>query len=102
MEEYSSKDPQGKDPYLWEIAKKRASFRGHLATYMVINGFFWIIWFFSGGRHYDEGSPLPWPVWPMLGWGIGIVFHYLGAYVFPKENSAEEEYQKLLKEKNKQ
>lgn len=93
-----------KDPQLWEIAKKRASFKGHLATYLVVNGFFWAIWYFSGSHDREEifEAPFPWPVWPMLGWGVGLVFHYIGAYVFPKSNSAEEEYQKLLKEKNKQ
>jgi hypothetical protein len=31
----------------------------------------------------------------MLGWGIGIAFHYMGAYVTPKNNSVHKEYEKL-------
>lgn len=87
-----------KDPELWELAQKRASFKSHLTVYIVMNIFFWLLWYFTGQK-YSEGTRLPWPVWPNLFWGIGLIFHYLGAYVFPKSNSVEREYQKL---KNKQ
>lgn len=90
--------PAGKDPELWEIAQKRAEFKSHLLSYIIVNGFFWALWFFSGDRN-DNNEFAPWPVWPMLGWGIGLAFHYAGAYVFPKSNLVEKEYQKL---KNKQ
>lgn len=89
--------PQDKDPKLWEIAQKRASFKTNLITYLVVNAFLWILWYISDGREYNNG--LPWPIWPTLGWGVGIVFHYFGAYVYPEANSAEREYEKL---KNKQ
>jgi hypothetical protein len=36
----------------------------------------------------------------MLGWGIGVFFHYMGAYVYPKDNSVEREYQKLKSNNN--
>ncbi len=81
------------DPKLWAIAKKRVSFKKHLATYIVINGLLWIIWYLSGNRFYE--SKIPWPVWPMLGWGIGIIFDYLEAYVYPRDKSIENEYRKL-------
>ena len=90
--------PPGKDPALWEIAQKRASFKSHLLTYIIVNGFFWALWYFTGEDSGDNNY-FPWPVWPMLGWGIGLAFHYAGAYVFPGANSVEREYQKL---KNKQ
>ncbi len=85
--------PPGKDPVLWEIAQKRVSFRTHLLVYLVMNGFFWAIWYFSG-RHYTNRG-LPWAIWPTIGWGIGLVFHFVGAYVAPRANSVEEEYEKL-------
>ena|SRR6478672_5705923 len=84
--------PEGKDPAIWEIAQRRASFKTHLATYLVINAFMWGIWYFSQKNH---GTGYPWPVWTTLGWGIGVAFHYIGAYVNPKANSVEREYQKL-------
>ncbi|HEV8080974.1 MAG TPA: 2TM domain-containing protein [Chitinophagaceae bacterium] len=83
-----------KDPELWELAQKRASFKQHLATYIIMNIFFWVVWYFTGQKHSGTGG-FPWPVWPMIGWGIGLLFHYMGAYVFLKNNSAEREYQKL-------
>jgi hypothetical protein len=39
-------------------------------------------------------STLPWPVWLMVGWGIGLFFNYLGAYK-SCDNLAKKEYQKL-------
>ncbi|WP_315818238.1 2TM domain-containing protein [Paraflavitalea speifideaquila] len=89
-----------KDPHLWEIAKRRASFKYHLAAYLLFNTFFWVIWFFTGQADYQGyygNYGYPWPIWPMMGWGIGLVFHFLGAYVYHKENSAEREYEKLLR-----
>ena len=89
---------QERDPKLWAIAQRRASFKYHLGTYIVINAFFWVLWTFTDGSYSANG--LPWPVWPMLGWGIGLFFHFLGAYVYPKENSAQREYEKLTRNKN--
>lgn len=85
-----------KDPQLWEIARRRVSFRSHLITYMIIIGFFWALLWIQGG---DYDGFAPWPIWPTLGWGIGLAFHYMGAYVYPKENSVKKEYEKLLREK---
>jgi hypothetical protein len=89
--------PSGKDPVLWETAQRRASFKYHLMSYAVMNGFFWIIWALTGSKFSHSG--LPWPVWPMFGWGIGLLFHFLGAYVFPKNNLVEKEYEKLKNDK---
>jgi hypothetical protein len=90
--------PEGKDPELWEIAQKRVGFKHHLVSYIIVNGFFWVLWYFTESR-YNDYEFFPWPVWPMLGWGIGLSFHFAGAYIFPRANSVEKEYQKL---KNKQ
>lgn len=92
--------PEGKDPALWELAKKRAGFKSHLVTYIVVNAFFWAIWYFTR-QDVNDGSRFPWPVWPMLGWGIGIAFHFAEAYLFPKANTVENEYQKLINQQNK-
>ena len=90
--------PVGKDPELWELAQKRAGFKSHFIAYVIVNAFLWAMWYFSGQRIY-HGSAIPWPLWTTLGWGIGLAFHFAGAYIFPKGNSVEREYQKL---KNKQ
>lgn len=95
---YSNTTPEGRDPQLWRIAQARASFRSHLSIYLVMSVVFWAIWFFTGGRDYNRGH-LPWPVWPMFGWGIGVLFHYLGAYVNNGQNKVEQEYEKLVNKK---
>jgi 2TM domain len=85
-----------KDSALWELAKKRAGFKKSLATYIIVNSFLWILWYFTNDNNYNlNQSQLPWPVWPMLGWGIGLAFQYVGAYVSPNTISVENEYQKL-------
>jgi hypothetical protein len=94
----------GKDPDLWRIAQKRAKFKKHAFTYVVINLFFWILWLISGNRWHGGmhwGGGLPWPVWPMLGWGIGLAFNYFDAYQNPKSTLAEKEYEKLKREQGK-
>lgn len=95
QQEYPTQDP--KDKLLWEIAAKRASFKSHLLVYILVNTFFWILWFFNGNEY--GGQRLPWPVWPMFGWGIGLVSHYIGAYVYPKEDAVQREYEKLKNRK---
>jgi hypothetical protein len=95
----NNQDMQGKDPELWELAKKRVDFRSHLMTYLVMVPFFWLVWWFTGGDNND-GNGFPWAVWPTLGWGIGVFFHYLGVYVFESRNQVEREYDKLQREKN--
>lgn len=89
--------PEGHDPQLWLIAQRRTSFKAHLMSYLVINAFLWGIWFFTGRQQ----GVMPWPVWPSLGWGVGLFFHFMGAYIFPSANSVEREYQKLNRNNNK-
>jgi 2TM domain len=91
--------PPDKDPKLWEIARKRASFKSNLFTYIVINIFLWVLWYFRSD--HDNHSGWPWPLWVTLGWGIGIAFHYYSAYVNPEVNSVEKEYDKLKEKENK-
>jgi len=99
--------PEGKDPVLWEIAQKRASFKSHAVSYVIVNAFLWGIWFFSSGHHHHwdidfdvvDGGNFPWPIWPTIGWGIGLAFHFAGAYIFPHANSVESEYEKLKNKK---
>lgn len=93
MQDYNTQD---KDPHLWEIAKKRASFKSHLFTYLAVVPFFWLIWWFTSG--HTDGMGLPWPIWPTAGWGLGVFFHYLGAYVF-KDDAVQKEYEKLQRER---
>ncbi len=82
--------PTYSDAQLRELAHKRVDFRRHLVVYLVVNGLLWVIWYFTS-RAY------PWPIWPMAGWGIGIIFHYLFEYRSSRFLSEEEEFRKLKK-----
>jgi class 3 adenylate cyclase len=46
----------------------QTSVRIHLAVYIVVNLMLIGIWAASGGGYF-------WPVWPLLGWGIGVGCH---------------------------
>lgn len=85
---------QQRDEQLWQIAKKRAGFQRSLVSYFVINGLLWFIWWFTIGRR-GINRDMPWPVWSMLGWGIGLLFQYLNAYGGAKQDLVEKEYKKL-------
>lgn len=89
--------PEGKDPHIWRLAQKRVSFKKHLIVYIIVNLFFWVLWFI-GQRQVGfsfGGYQLPWPVWTTFGWGIGLAFHYVDAYVNMGNSSIEKEYEKL-------
>jgi hypothetical protein len=91
--------PEGKDPQLWYLARKRASFQSHLVTYLIVNAGLWAVWYFTGGRTY--GNTIPWPAWTTFGWGIGLLSHYVSAYISTGSNAVDREYNKLA-QKNKQ
>lgn len=91
--ENNRQSPDQRDPKLWELAKRRASFKYNLASYIIINAFLWGVWYFSSSREQNTGWP--WPIWPTLGWGVGLVFHYIGAYVYTGVDATEREYEKL-------
>lgn len=97
MSYYST--PDGKDPQLWYIARKRASFKSHLLTYIVVNAGLWLIWYLTGAHTY--GNSIPWPAWSSFGWGIGLASHYASAYHSSGENAVEKEYDKLKQTQNK-
>ena len=87
-----------KDERLWQMAKKRAAFQRALASYFIINAFFWAIWWFTIGR--DSGfRGYPWPIWIMIVWGIGLAFNYFNAYHGSGEDLAQQEYEKLKRER---
>ena len=63
--------------------KKRRDFRGHLLVYVLVNSFFVALWALTNRDGFF------WPVFPMLGWGIGVVLNAWDAYG-PGEEFSEE------------
>ena len=88
---------QQKDERLWRIARQRAAFKISVFSYLIVNGFLWCIWWFTSAQ-YEGGNAYPWPIWPMLGWGLGLAFQYFNAYTGTKEDLTQKEYEKLKKE----
>jgi fatty acid desaturase len=81
-------------------AEKRAEeivgFYVHLAIYIMVNLLLIIIWWFNGGL-----SVFPWFIFPLFGWGIGIVAHFVGVYstIHLVDKIAEREFEKLKNQK---
>ena len=49
--------------------KKRRDFVGHLLVYVLVNTFIVVIWAVTGANGFF------WPVFPIVGWGIGVVMN---------------------------
>ena len=67
----------------FRVYKKRGFFI-HLTVYIVINIFLVIIWAVTGSI---SGFWFPWFIFPLAGWGVGLLFHCMSVFVFPKGGS---------------
>ncbi len=57
-----------------ERLRKKRSLSAHVLAYVMVNLFLNGIWLVT-----DPGG-FYWPVFPMFGWGIGLVFHIWDVY----------------------
>ncbi len=55
--------------------KKRRDFRAHLLVYFLVNTFLVVIWAMTSPGGFF------WPVFPIVGWGIGVVMNAWDVYV---------------------
>jgi 2TM domain len=65
----------------------RREFYQHITAYVIVNAGLIVIWALTSGGYF-------WPVWPLLGWGIGLVFH--GWSVFGEKPITEEAIQREI------
>jgi hypothetical protein len=67
---------------IYKEARKRVEekkgFFIHLTIYIVVNIVIVIIW-------ATTGAGFPWFIFPLAGWGIGVLFHGLGVFVFSRQ-----------------
>ena len=49
----------------------------HLVVYVVVNAFLVLLWYFMNP---EMVAGIPWFIYPLFGWGIGLVAH--GVYTF--------------------
>jgi 2TM domain len=71
-------DAAGGDRALREKAikqlKKQRDLRGHLLVYVLVNTFLVVIWALTNPDGFF------WPVFPIAGWGIGVVMNAWDVY----------------------
>jgi hypothetical protein len=70
--------------------RKKRGLQAHLLAYLLVNLFLNGIWLVIGhGVFY-------WPIFPLLGWGIGLAFHVWDVYApaVPTEAQIERELQR--------
>jgi hypothetical protein len=60
--------------------RKRRDFKSHVVVYVVVNSVLWGIWAIIGLAS-DGGTSWPWPIFPTLLWGIGLVLNGWDAYL---------------------
>jgi len=84
---------------IYEQAKKRVEekkgFFIHLTVYIIVNIMLVLIWAFAAGGGF------PWFIYPLGGWGIGLLFHFLGVFVFGRQSdraAIEKEAEKIRSE----
>jgi 2TM domain-containing protein len=85
--EPSTQEPDLRAAALTRLGKKREFLR-HLTVYVVVNGALTLIWLLTmpGGFY--------WPMFPLVGWGVGVVFHALD--VFAPAQPSEEQIQREM------
>jgi len=54
--------------------KKQRDFRGHLLVYVLVNTFLVVIWLVTDQHGFF------WPVFPIIGWGIGVIMNAWDVY----------------------
>jgi hypothetical protein len=68
--------------------RKKRGLQAHIIAYVSVNLLLVAIWYFSGHGYF-------WPVFPILGWGIGVVFNIWDVYV--PDRMTEERIQKEIR-----
>ncbi len=59
--------------------RRRAAFRAHLVTYLIVNAALFSIWLVIAIA-VGHGAWFPWFVFPALGWGVGLGIHGWATY----------------------
>jgi len=65
-----------------ERVEEKKGFYIHFIVYILVNIMLIIIW-------VATGAGFPWFIFPLGGWGIGILFHFLGIFVFSRQTGWE-------------
>ena len=88
-----TRDQTARDRAVTQL-KKRRDFRGHLLVYLLVNTFLVVIWAVTDGHGFF------WPVFPIVGWGIGVVMNAWDVYWRPR--ITEQDIQREMGREDKQ
>lgn len=55
----------------------KKGFRIHLLVFLLATPAMWIVWYLTDRTYL-------WPLWSTPAWSIGVLFHYLGTFIFKK------------------
>lgn len=61
----------------WIARMNRTAFQIHASTYTAVQVLLIVIWALTW--RFDHGTAYPWFVYPLLGWGIAVIVHYVVA-----------------------
>lgn len=80
-----------------KTAEQKVGFYIHLGIYVTVNALLIALWWSTG--YFAGVSIFPWFIFPLFGWGIGVVAHGVGTFRGPAyvERETEEEYRRLKK-----
>ena len=81
-------------------AYAKLGFYIHFGVYIGVNVMLFFIWWFTRGNTSIPYSSFPWFIFPLVGWGIGIVAHYLGVFARTgvTDRMTQKEFEKLKEE----
>lgn len=69
--------------------KRKRDFRNHVFVFVLVNASLWVIWAVTG-------AGFPWPIFPLLGWGIGVGAHAFDTFRRPfTEDDVDAEMRRL-------
>jgi hypothetical protein len=57
-----------------------AEFYRHLTLYVMVISGLWLIAWLTGAIDWDGSIWSMWPIFPTLGWGIGLLCHAMGVF----------------------
>jgi hypothetical protein len=86
--------PAAGDDTLRQLAvtrlRKKRDLQAHVIAYVLVNLLINGIWLVTGAGFY-------WPIFPLLGWGIGVAFHIWDVYApeTPSEDRIRHEMDRL-------
>jgi len=63
-----TREQKARDEAITQL-KKRRDFFGHVLVYALVNAFLVVIWAATGGHGFF------WPIFLIVGWGIGVVMN---------------------------